>query len=81
MSLSFSLIAKKSKLRIWIGQGHHMERSDGIYPPTMTSFYYGEIDTMKKLHLFLDTTQGEDLELVCHEHQEDSFFTEYKEFE
>lgn len=80
MSLTFSLICKETKQRLWVGQGHHVEQPDGSYPPVMTTFYSGEPTTMAILHRFLCATQGFDLKLVCHEHQEDSFYEAYKEF-
>lgn len=82
MSLTFSLVCKQAKLKLWVGQGHHIEREDGTHPPVMTSFYTGDPEVMKKLHRFLQATQGKNLMLVVNDHQDDnSKFYKYKEFE
>jgi hypothetical protein len=75
MSLTFCVICPETKQKIWVGQGHHHDTE-----PVMEAFYSCDPDVMEKLHRFLKATQGKDLKLICEEHMDEEYHSEYKEF-
>lgn len=55
MSQTFSIACDETKQKVWVGQGWG----------SMTNFYSGEPETMKRLGEFLRTHEGKELKLLC----------------
>lgn len=70
MSQTFSLICKKTKSRVWIGQGWG----------EMESFYSGNKKTMDGLKKFLNDNKGKVIEFICDDENDFIFEENYKEY-
>ena len=89
MSITFSLMCKKTKKRLWIGQGHHkpsMMVGDGQvtwqtpHIPVMEALYSND-EALSKLRRFLQAHIGMNIQFVCDEYQDENpEFYEYEEF-
>lgn len=63
MSQTFSLICKKTRQRVWLGQGHDHKLES----------LYNNYDTYCNLKQFLINTQGRDLQFVCDDDHDEVF--------